>query len=140
MHNVVQQQKNSCNSLYKLSAGRSLKSCRTKELHGKPSSTRKSRTSNKHTKTQKKKKKKKKKLGGNKNKTRLLKHTEKNDRQAQERLNLDLRKPQHKKNKQTNKACNDKKKYKKTLSYIFTLKEGRCDCKQEKARVARFHS
>jgi hypothetical protein len=93
------------------------------------------------TNTQKHRRRRRRRSSGeNKNKTRLLKHTEKNDRQAQERLNLDLRKPQHKKKKQTNKACNDKKKYKKTLSYILTLKEGRCDCKQEKARDARFHS
>jgi hypothetical protein len=109
-------------------------------LHGKPSSTRKSRTSNKHTKTQKKKKKK---LRGKQKQYSTL-ETHRKEGQTSSRKTK-FRPPKtstqkKKKKKKRKKACNDKKKYKKTLSYITTLKEGRCDCKQEKARNARFHS
>jgi hypothetical protein len=108
-----------------------------KELHGKPSSTRKSRTSNKHTKTQKKKKKK---LGEKQKQNSTLETHRKEGQTSSRKTKFRPPKTSTQEKKQTNKACNDKKKYKKTLSYILTLKEGRCDCKQEKARDARFHS
>jgi hypothetical protein len=83
-----------------------------KELHGKPSSTRKSRTSNKHAKTQKKKKKKKK--HGVKLKQNSTLETHRKEGQTSSRKTK-FRPPKTstQEERQTKKTCNDKKKYKK---------------------------
>ncbi len=112
IHNVVQQQKNSCNSLYNslLAAPSKVaeqKSC-TVNL---PAQGSRERVTN----TQKHRRRRRRRSSGeNKNKTRLLKHTEKKDRQAQERLNLDLRKPPHtKKRKKERKLATTRRNTKK---------------------------
>jgi hypothetical protein len=61
--------------------------------------------------------------GENKNKTRLLKHTEKKDRKAQERLNLDLRKPPHKKIKRKKESLQRQEEIQKNTELHYNIKE-----------------